>query len=58
MLPQRFQHYSQMLLMLFLALGVDQYVVYEDQNKMIQKLMKNAIHQPHKGCWRICQSER
>jgi hypothetical protein len=47
MLSQFLQHKPQMLLMLFLVLGVDQDIINEHHDKLIQILHKDLVHQVH-----------
>ncbi|KAJ6793921.1 Uncharacterized protein M6B38_233045 [Iris pallida] len=44
--------------MLFLSLRVDQYVIDEDNNKLIQIFMENLVHKVHEYRRSICQSKR
>jgi len=48
MFPQLLQHKSQVFLMFFLSLGLDQDIINKDYHKLIQILHKNFIHQIHK----------
>ena len=40
-----------MLLMFFFCLVVNQYIIYEYDDKLIQVLLKKPIHEVHKSCW-------
>ncbi|KAJ6794229.1 Uncharacterized protein M6B38_231475 [Iris pallida] len=44
--------------MLFLRLRVDQYVIDEDNNKLIQIFMENLVHEVHEYRRSIRQSKR
>src|SRR5581483_5970934 len=47
-----------MLFMVLLALRIDQDVVYEDNHKFIQVRSTYSVHQIHKDCWSVRQTER
>jgi hypothetical protein len=52
-----FQYQSQMFLMFFSYLRVNQNVVDEDNNKLIQVLHKHHIHEIYEIGWGIHKSE-
>jgi hypothetical protein len=52
-----FQYQSQMLLMFFFGLGVNQNVVDKYHNKLIQVFHKHRIHEIHEIGWGIRKSE-
>src|SRR5581483_4360861 len=47
-----------MLFMVLLALRIDQDIVYEDNHKLIQVRSTYSVHQIHKDCWSVRQTER
>jgi hypothetical protein len=47
-----------MLLMLFLILRVDQYIVNEDHDKLVQLRQEYGVHQVHEMCRSIGESKR
>src|SRR5581483_10074182 len=47
-----------MLLMVLLALRINQDVVYEDNHELIQIWSTYSVHQIHKDCWSVRQTER
>src|SRR5581483_6970140 len=47
-----------MLFMVLLALRIDQDIVYEDNHELIQIWSTYSVHQIHKDCWSVRQTER
>jgi hypothetical protein len=58
MISKSLQNNSEMLRMLFFALGINQDVVNEDQDKLIQLRHEYGVHQVHKMCRSNGESKR
>src|SRR3954466_13461257 len=57
MLPKLLKYQTQMLFMLFIALGVDQNVIDENDNKLVKKFHEHLVHHIHEVGWCICQTK-
>jgi hypothetical protein len=58
MVAKSLQDNMKMLLMLFLILRVDQYIVNEDHDKLVQLRQEYGVHQVHEMCRSIGESKR
>jgi hypothetical protein len=58
MVSKSLQNNPEMLRMLFFTLGIDQYVVNEDHDKLIQLRHEHGVHQVYEMCMSIGESKR
>jgi hypothetical protein len=58
MVLKSFHNHVEMPRMLFFILGIDQYVVNEDHDKLVQLRHEYGVHQVHKMCRSIGESKR
>jgi hypothetical protein len=58
MVPKSLQNNAEMLRMLFFALGIDQDIVNEDNDKLVQLQHKYGVHQVHEMCRSIGEPKR
>src|SRR3954470_22962915 len=57
MLCKLLKYQSQMFFMLFIALGVDQNVIDENDNELVKKFHEDLFHHIHEVGWCICQTK-
>src|SRR3954463_2968907 len=57
MLTKILKYQSQMFFMLFIALGVDQNVIDENDNEFVKKFHEHLVHHIHEVGWCICQTK-
>jgi hypothetical protein len=57
MVSKSLQNNSEMLLMLFFTLGIDQDVINEDHDKLVQLRHEHIVHQVHEMCRSIGESK-
>src|SRR3954466_13979118 len=57
MLSKLLKYQTQMSFMLFFALGVDQNVIDENDNKLVKELRENLVHHIHEISWCIGQTK-
>src|SRR3954471_11625880 len=57
MFPKLLKYQSQMFFMLFIALGIDQNVIDENDNEFIKKFHEHLVHHIHEVDWFICQTK-
>ena len=53
MLSKFFQHHPQVLLLFLFGLGEDEYVVDEDDDKLVQVFHEDFVHEVHEVGWGI-----
>src|SRR4051812_41108447 len=56
-LPKLLNYQTQMLFMFFFALGVDQNVIDEYDNKLVKEFHEHLVHHIHEIGWCICQTK-
>jgi hypothetical protein len=58
MVPESLQNNSEMSVMLFFTLGIDQDVVNEYHGKLVQLQHEYGVHQVHEMCRSVGESKR
>jgi hypothetical protein len=58
MISKALKNNTKMFRMLFCSLGVDEYVVNKDYDKLIKLWHKHRIHEVHEVGWSIGKTER